>query len=113
MISAFDGQKLRVAGMVSILQRPPTAKGMCFITLEDEMGTFNLVLNPQIYYEHRILLTESPFIWANGKLELHQNVRNIIVTQMGILPIQKILSSISKNFSNRNTEINNKPRMWK
>ncbi len=113
LISAFDGQKLRVAGMVSILQRPPTAKGMCFITLEDEMGTFNLVLNPQIYYEHRILLTESPFIWANGKLELHQNVRNIIVTQMGILPIQKILSSISKNFSNRNTEINNKPRMWK
>ncbi len=111
--SLSDQTVLRVSGMVSILQRPPTAKGMCFITLEDETGSYNLVLHPQTYYQHRILITETPFLWVNGTLEVHQGVYNIIVKEMGKLPIQKIMSHISSGIETRPGTINPKPRSWR
>ncbi|MNJ93310.1 Error-prone DNA polymerase [compost metagenome] len=48
--------KVRVAGLIAITQRPPTAKGMCFITLEDEFGFMNIVIHPDIYQQDRMTI---------------------------------------------------------
>ncbi len=47
---------VRLAGLISITQRPPTAKGMCFITLEDEFGFMNIVIHPEIYQRDRMVI---------------------------------------------------------
>jgi error-prone DNA polymerase len=63
------GQRLTVIGLLSVKQRPPTAGGMCFLTLEDESGFFNLVLRPDIYERYRLFIEESPLLAAAGRLQ--------------------------------------------
>lgn len=76
---------------MSILQKPPTAKGMAFITLEDEFGTISLVLKPKVYLQFRTLIMEEPLLWAEGVIEKNESITNIIVKKMGVLPTQKML----------------------
>ena len=49
-----------VAGMVVCRQKPPTAKGFAFLTLEDETGLMNIIIAPQIYDQYRYLFRQSP-----------------------------------------------------
>lgn len=74
--------KVRVAGLRSIMQKPPTAKGMTFITLEDEFGFMNLVIPPDVYQRERILLYSHSFFHACGRLEHNGPVRNIKVERI-------------------------------
>ncbi len=67
--SAANGQRVRVAGAVITRQRPGTAKGFCFVTLEDEMGTSNLVLPPQVFEAYRLLVMHETFLLAEGVLQ--------------------------------------------
>ena len=48
-----DGQPVRVAGIVLVRQRPSTAKGITFVTLEDETGTANLIVRPAVWRRYR------------------------------------------------------------
>ncbi|MBK8204017.1 MAG: hypothetical protein IPK68_17465 [Bdellovibrionales bacterium] len=68
---------MRVAGLLSIQQRPPTAKGFSFLTLEDETGFFNIVLTPQVYQTYRLTLLKSPLLEVQGILEKCEGVINI------------------------------------
>ncbi len=61
------------------MQKPPTAKGMTFITLEDEFGFMNLIIPPQLYQRERLVLYQSSFFHACGSLEINGSVRNIKV----------------------------------
>lgn len=70
-------QKVRVAGMISVTQRPPTAKGMCFITLEDEFGTMNIIVPPDVYDRDRLAIYSASFLEIRGDLEKRGNIRNI------------------------------------
>jgi error-prone DNA polymerase len=72
-----NSASVRVAGLMSLLQKPPTAKGMCFISLEDETGLMNIVITPDIYQKVRLVLTQSPLLEVVGKLENREGVRNI------------------------------------
>ncbi len=83
-------RQVRVAGLVSILQRPPTAKGVSFITLEDETGQMNLVLYPAMYQKYRDLIAETPFLWCYGTLQVQKGTRNIQVQKMGALPVEQL-----------------------
>ena len=67
--AAADGQRVRVAGAVITRQRPGTAKGFCFITLEDETGVSNLILSPQVFQAHRLVVTHETFVLAEGILQ--------------------------------------------
>jgi DNA polymerase-3 subunit alpha/error-prone DNA polymerase len=69
--------RLRLAGLLSLLQKPPTAKGFCFLSLEDETGVFNIILEPVVYEKYRLLLFESPLLKIEGILESAQGVFNI------------------------------------
>ena len=65
-----DGQRVRVAGAVITRQRPGTAKGFCFVTLEDETGVSNLILAPQVFQAHRLTAMNEPFLLAEGILQI-------------------------------------------
>jgi DNA-directed DNA polymerase III PolC len=72
-----DRSKIRVAGLMSLIQSPPTAKGMCFLSVEDETGLINAVLTPDIYKKYRTLLVTHPLLDIEGVLESRDGVRNI------------------------------------
>ncbi len=74
--------KVRVAGLLAITQRPPTAKGMCFLTLEDEFGFFNIVVKPDIYQTYRKLIYNQSLFEIHGTLERVQGVTNIIADKL-------------------------------
>jgi error-prone DNA polymerase len=63
------GTRLRVGGMVVARQRPGTANGIVFLLLEDEHGTINLIVPPEVYERHRLTVRTEPLIIAEGKLE--------------------------------------------
>lgn len=74
--------KARVAGLLAITQRPPTAKGMCFLTLEDEEGFFNIVVKPTVYQQYRQLIYNQSLFEIHGTLERVQGVTNIIAEKL-------------------------------
>jgi error-prone DNA polymerase len=74
-----DGKFVRVAGLVLLRQRPSTAKGITFVTLEDETGTMNLVLKPQIWERHYKVARRSNAWLVNGVLENREGIVHIVV----------------------------------
>jgi error-prone DNA polymerase len=71
----LDGTHVTIAGNVICRQRPGTAKGFVFISLEDETGISNAVVNPKMFERLRLLITEESFLLISGRL---QNVDNVI-----------------------------------
>lgn len=63
------GRRVRTAGMVITRQRPGTAKGFVFLTLEDETGVSNIIVRPAIYAAARLVIVESPFLLVEGVLQ--------------------------------------------
>lgn len=80
-----QGRRLRLAGLISLVQRPPTAKGFAFVSLEDESGIFNLVLTPDVYEKFRLILAHHPLLIATGRLERAQGVFNLKVEHLAAL----------------------------
>ena len=72
-----DGDWVTVAGLVICRQRPGTAKGFCFVTLEDETGLANVVITPKLFEEHKRLVRRSPLLVVSGVLQEEQGVLNI------------------------------------
>jgi error-prone DNA polymerase len=62
---------------VIVRQRPGTAKGMCFLTLEDETGTANAFLTPPLFQRWRLLLSTSPLLEVRGRLEHRDGVTHV------------------------------------
>src|SRR4051794_2708494 len=60
---------IRIGGLVVARQRPGTAKGIVFLLLEDEYGTINLIVPPDVYERHRLTVRTEPLILAEGRLE--------------------------------------------
>jgi error-prone DNA polymerase len=74
------GARVRVAGHVIVRQRPGTAKGFCFLTLEDETGTANAVVTPPRYERWRAVLNTSPLLEVAGPLERVDGVTHVRAT---------------------------------
>jgi DNA polymerase-3 subunit alpha/error-prone DNA polymerase len=81
-------QRVRVAGLISITQRPPTAKGMCFITLEDEFGFMNIVIHPQVYQRDRTVIYSHALLDIQGVVERTGGLVNIRAEKIFPLSIQ-------------------------
>ncbi len=69
---ARHGRPVRVAGMVITRQRPGTAKGFVFLTLEDETGIANVIVRPDLFARERLAVTGQPFLIVDGMLQ-HQD----------------------------------------
>ncbi len=72
-----QGKRVRVAGGVIVRQRPSTARGFFFISLEDETGIANLVISPDLFERERLLLVSQPFLMVEGILQNQNNVTSI------------------------------------
>jgi error-prone DNA polymerase len=64
-----DGVRVRIAGAVIARQRPGTAKGFVFLSLEDETGIANAILTPQIFRENHLVVVEQQFLVIEGQLQ--------------------------------------------
>jgi error-prone DNA polymerase len=73
--NAPNGRPVRTAGFVIVRQRPETAKGFCFLTLEDETGTANAILTPRVFRRFRVPLHTAAIVEIEGPL---QNVDGVI-----------------------------------
>jgi error-prone DNA polymerase len=72
-----DGDWVSVAGLAICRQRPATAKGFCFVTLEDETGLANVVITPKLFEANKRLIRRSPLLVVSGVLQEEQGVLNI------------------------------------
>ena len=79
LASLKDGDKVKVAGLVLVRQRPGTAKGVCFITIEDETGSINLVVFEHIIEKYRREILQSKLMMVEGKLQVEGEVIHVIV----------------------------------
>ena len=74
-----DGAFVKVAGLVLVRQRPGTAKGICFMTIEDETGFANLVIFEKLFDEFRKEILQSKLIMVEGKVQIEGEVIHVIV----------------------------------
>lgn len=81
------GQISRVAGLVLIVQRPPTAKGTAFATLEDENGFVDLVFRQEIFEKYRETLLENPFWVVSGKVQREGEAVSLLVNGVNVLDL--------------------------
>jgi error-prone DNA polymerase len=92
-----NGQLVRVAGWVIVRQRPGTAKGFVFLSLEDETGIANVIVTPKLFEQNRLALVDYPFLLIGGALQHQDNV--ISVKARSVEPLQmKIQSPGSHDF---------------
>lgn len=77
-----NGQRISIAGIVLIRQRPGSAKGVCFITLEDETGVANLVVWPKVMEQFRKAIMQSRLIDVHGYVQRDGDVTHVVVQQL-------------------------------
>ena len=74
---ARNGRRIRVAGTVITRQRPGTAKGFVFLTLEDETGIANVIIRPDLFDRERFTVLEQPFLLVDGILQNQDGVTSV------------------------------------
>jgi len=77
-----QGRRVRVAGMVITRQRPGTAKGFVFLTLEDETGIANIIVRPDLFARDRLVIIDEPFLVVEGVLQNQDGVISIRAEQV-------------------------------
>jgi len=75
--SARDGSWVRIAGAVIVRQRPGSAKGFLFITLEDETGTSNAIVVPDMFQRHRALVQTAGILLVEGPVQSQDGVIHV------------------------------------
>ncbi|HZW81584.1 MAG TPA: hypothetical protein VFF50_14005, partial [Candidatus Deferrimicrobiaceae bacterium] len=80
-----SGKRLRIGGCVIVRQRPGTAKGFVFLSLEDETGVANAIIAPDLFHSNRLLLASEKFLAIEGILQNQDNV--ISVKAERVLPL--------------------------
>ena len=83
-----NGNSVRVAGWVIVRQRPGTAKGFMFLTLEDETGVTNIIVTPQLFDRYRLVLVDQPFLMIDGALQNQDNVVSVKAKHIRSLSFQ-------------------------
>jgi error-prone DNA polymerase len=83
-----DGNSISIAGWVIVRQRPGTAKGFVFLTLEDETGVANVIITPPLFDKYRLVVVDHPFLLINGKLQNQDNVMSVKAQSIRALSFQ-------------------------
>jgi error-prone DNA polymerase len=81
LAAAKDGDFVKVAGLILVRQRPGTASGVCFITLEDETGTINLVIWKDKFDEYRKEIIQARLLLVEGRLQKEGEVTHVIANK--------------------------------
>jgi error-prone DNA polymerase len=102
---AKHGQYVRLAGIMLFCQRPGTAKGVCFITLEDEEDTCNLVVFKQNFQKYRKEILSSSILCVEGRIQQEAGVTHIIVSKC--YDYSRLLSLLTPTAADRAKQIKN------
>ncbi|HUT88451.1 MAG TPA: error-prone DNA polymerase [Thermoguttaceae bacterium] len=97
LASVPNGGPVRVAGIVLVRQRPGTAKGITFVTLEDETGVANLIIRPDVWKRWRSAALGATILLAHGRLQRQGGVIHVLCTKL-------------ENLSNRMKELGSRSR---
>jgi error-prone DNA polymerase len=81
-----NGRRIRVAGTVITRQRPGTAKGFVFLTLEDETGISNIIVRPDVFAAQRLAILEEPFVMVEGLLQNQEGVTSVRAERVEGMP---------------------------
>jgi error-prone DNA polymerase len=77
-----DGRWLETAGLVLVRQRPGSAKGVLFITIEDETGIANLVIWPSLYEKQRRIILSAGMMAAHGRIQREGEVVHLVAQHL-------------------------------
>jgi error-prone DNA polymerase len=97
LLRVADGTWVRVAGAVIARQRPGTAKGFVFLSLEDETGIANAIITPQIFQEHHLTVVHQQFLLIEGRLQNQDNVISVKAERVSALGITRA-ETVSHDF---------------
>ena len=92
------GSRVRVAGNVICRQRPGTAKGFVFLSLEDETGITNVIITPALFEAQRLLLVHEPFLIIEGIAQKYEGVLHIRAERMEPLIAERLAAADSHDF---------------
>jgi len=92
-----NGKRLRIGGCVITRQRPGTAKGFVFISLEDETGVANAIITPDLFHRNRLLLASERFLAIEGILQNQDNVISVRAERVQPLFVTKA-ETVSHDF---------------
>ncbi len=95
---AINGSLVTIAGSVICRQRPGTAHGFVFISLEDETGVANAVVRPDLFERRRLVITQEAALTITGKLQSHQGVIHIKAEQINALARAELPVEASHDF---------------
>jgi len=91
-----DGRRVYIAGLVLVRQRPGTASGVIFATLEDETGVANIIVWPKIFERFRSIVLGARLLRVFGKLQSEQGVIHVIAERLDdFTPLLSRLSNAS------------------
>jgi error-prone DNA polymerase len=90
---ARDGAYAAVAGLVTHRQRPPTARGVVFISLEDETGMVNVICPPQVWERHQRMATAAPALLIQGRIERVGGAVNLVAAALRPLRVAAAVAS--------------------
>jgi len=97
--SMRNGERVRYAGLVICRQRPGTAGGVVFMTLEDETGFVNIVLWERVFERYSVLAKTARFLGVTGTLQVEQGVVHIVAEKLWIPEVNPdVVSAPSRNF---------------
>jgi error-prone DNA polymerase len=82
LASARLDRRVEVAGLVLVRQRPGTASGVIFMTLEDETGAINVIVWPKLFERTRKIVLGARLLWVRGKLQREGRVIHVIAEQL-------------------------------
>lgn len=88
-----NGRHVRTAGCVIARQRPGTASGFVFLSLEDETGISNVIVNPDLFERHRFMLVSEQFLMVGGELQNLDGVVSVRAAWVEPLPISEAETS--------------------
>jgi error-prone DNA polymerase len=98
LASARHGDTIQIAGNVICRQRPGTAKGFVFVSLEDETGVSNAIVTPDLFERVRLLITEEPFLIIEGTVQNSENVVLIKAREIRALAHEQLIGTDSHDF---------------
>jgi len=81
-----SGRLVRIAGSVIVRQRPGTAKGFVFLSMEDETGVMNAIITPATYDRYKLVVVGEPFLLIDGVLQNQDGVISVKVGRVEALP---------------------------
>lgn len=93
-----DGAPARYAGIVICRQRPGTASGVVFMTLEDETGFVNLVVWPDVFERQAVIGRSLSFLGVNGRIQSQDNVTHLIVERFWEPKVELPVEGKSRDF---------------